>query len=233
MKRCSCFLQRGLTLLELSVVLLVLIALAGLMVPYVVGTGQMAMCRATDASMTVVKEAIMGGSAGPGYYMDTLGHYPSPKDNPDHKYGLHYLFVAGGRDKYNPKTAVGLRDPYLSTGGRSTDQYHASFGAVFDSSSNPNGTVHIDHNDLDLDLYHVFDAWGRPIVLQVPIDTSDSEDPFKYARLVSAGPGHGLGPKDAAIDTTISNLDASDRNDDRVLYLRMPDPGRNEPCDNY
>jgi len=76
------------------------------------------------------------------------------------------------------------------------------------------------------------DAWGRPIILQVPYSTTDSEYKLDYARLVSAGPGSGIGAGDAAINTKIhdDNGDADDRGDDRVLFLKMPDQGNNQPC---
>lgn len=75
-------LQQGVTLLELSVVLLVLVALAGLAAPYVGSIGSTAMCQTTGATMHVVKEAIMGGGAGAGFYGDMLGRYPSPQSTP-------------------------------------------------------------------------------------------------------------------------------------------------------
>ncbi|PKM09905.1 MAG: hypothetical protein CVV06_18465 [Gammaproteobacteria bacterium HGW-Gammaproteobacteria-10] len=62
------YLQKGFTLLELAVVLLVLVVLAGLAMPYIGGTGRMAMCRATDATLQTVKQAIMGGAVGSGSY---------------------------------------------------------------------------------------------------------------------------------------------------------------------
>ena len=227
MKRCSCFLQRGLTLLELSVVLLVLIALAGLMVPYIGGTGQMAMCRATDATMQAVKAAIMGGSAGPGYYADTLGYYPkASRDDNLANINLTYLLQQpGGFEAYNPKTAVGWRGPYLQTGGVAP----ASLDAGFTDTSE--GKV---HQAIGGNNPQVLDAWGKPIVLQIPIDTNDSNKPnFHYARLVSAGRNGSLDTAIAYNSSSGNPPDASDRNDDRVLYLRMLDPGRNEPCDNY
>ncbi|WP_341327418.1 hypothetical protein [Methylotuvimicrobium sp. KM2] len=226
MKRCSGFLQRGLTLLELSVVLLVLIALAGLMVPYVVGTGQMAMCQATDATMHAVKEAIMGGSAGPGFYADTLGYYPKNSRNSDlTDINLTYLFKPGEFESYNPKTAVGWRGPYLQTGGVAPASLDASF------TDTSEGKV---HQVLTGGQEQVLDAWGKPIVLQIPIDTNDSNKPnFDYARLVSAGRNGSLDTAIAYNGSSVYHPDASDRNDDRVLYLRMPDPDHNEPCDSY
>jgi type II secretory pathway pseudopilin PulG len=248
MKRFHKTLQSGMTLLEITVVLLILIALAGMVVPYVNITSGTATCQATDATLQAVKQAIMGGAAGPGYYADTLGTYPA--DRGDIDYNLKYLFIAGDEDKddpipdwpiYNPKTGTGWRGPYLSTGGLvSGTPLHSSFGTVFDSSSPEAIAIpaHV-HVNITTDTgSQVFDAWHRPIVLQVPYYDADgegSDDIARYhlenARLVSAGPGSGLRSDEAAIDTTIQSPDASDRDDDRVLFLNGPDLGNNMRCD--
>jgi len=48
------------TLIELRVVMLILIALAGLALPYVSGTTSKALCDATNVSMANIKKVIMG-----------------------------------------------------------------------------------------------------------------------------------------------------------------------------
>ena len=94
---------------------------------------------------------------------------------------------------------------------------------------------------------HALDAWERPIILQIPYDINPANlKPynFDYARLVSAGPTLSQAAIDTKIQYDSSNSassiaiglsqypDASDRNNDRVLYLKMPDPfpGGNQPC---
>ena len=234
-------LEKGMTLIELTVILLILIGLAGLVLPYVSGTNRMALCQTTDATMQGIKEAIMGGGAGSGFYGDTLGYYPKDTKNNDlTNVSLAYLFTQpNGFNAYNPKTAVGWRGPYLfSGGGKAATGLSASF--TNDVSDN-DGYVHLAINAGDGN--QVLDSWGRPIVLQIPLDSNNVYAPdFDYARLVSAGPGSGLQPGDASITTKIqydgsvvNPPDASDREDDRVLYLKMPDPlsGGNAPCVNY
>lgn len=243
------------TLLELTVVLLVLVALAGLAVPYVSGTGRTAACQATDATMQGVKEAIMGGAAGNGYYADLLGKYPSDK-YVGNDYGLKYLFSRDdGIDNdgdthatavdntfdsddewqaFNPNTGVGWHGPYLMEGAQldaaTAANLHNSF-SKFDPDTNPTGNAHVDHRVTA--LTQVFDAWHRPIILQVPETCSISSNVTDCARLVSAGPGSGIEPGDARIDTQINDEDAGARDDDRVLFLKIPDPkaGGNTPCD--
>ncbi|MBL6986592.1 MAG: prepilin-type N-terminal cleavage/methylation domain-containing protein [Methylobacter sp.] len=219
-------LQQGVTLLELSVVLLILVALAGLAVPYVGSIGGTASCQTTDATMHAVKEAIMGGAAGAGFYGDTLGRYPSLQSTPTN-YSLTYLFEQGGWRAYNPKTAVGWRGPYLQNGGILSSESAANLDTSFtayDAINNPNGKAHINHRVIA--ITQVFDAWHRPIILQVPETCSISLNSLDCARLVSAG-------NDAVIDTGINDESADPRNDDRVLFLKIPDPksGGNTPCD--
>lgn len=228
MKRFHKTLQSGMTLLEITVVLLILIALAGMVVPYVNVTSGSATCQATDATLQAVKQAIMGGAAGPGYYADTLGTYPADRGDAD--YNLKYLFIAGdgnGSDPiadwpaYNPQTGVGWRGPYLMTGISLADK--TKLAAHFSSATYV-------HALADGDSI-VNDGWGRPIILQIPETCSVSPNPSDCARLVSAGPGTGPGLSDADIDTTIADKEASDRGDDRVLFLKIADPGNNKRCD--
>ncbi|WP_198242992.1 hypothetical protein [methane-oxidizing endosymbiont of Gigantopelta aegis] len=259
------FFEKGMTLLELTIVLLVLVALAGLTIPYVSGTGQMARCQATDATMRAIKEAIMGGASGPGFYGDLLGYYPKKTKGTAADYDLHYLFTrydvgasASDWSKYNPKTAVGWRGPYLDQGRSLKADVLNKLNSTFDDTN----YVHIglklyDGADADTTktvqeaekLVHIMDAWNRPIILQIPYDTYTSTYTLEYARLVSAGPGSGMKPGDAKIDTHIQynsnqtnscpdtniskTFDACDRKDDRVLYLKHPDPyaAGNTPCD--
>jgi prepilin-type N-terminal cleavage/methylation domain-containing protein len=231
MKRPDKKFQRGMTLLELSVVLLILIALAGLAVPYVYGTGRTAMCQATDATMQSVKEAIMGGAAGVGYYADMLGRYPqdlaglSPNSPPN--YSLHYLFsdknAAGTRvhQTFNANTGVGWRGPYLMSGATLS-------GSTGKNFSHANYTFLTDGDTV------VNDGWGRPLVLQVPnqatcdnLTGKTGTENGECARLVSAGPGSGVDMSEGDIDTRINNdlsTEAHRANDDRILYLRIPTP---------
>jgi len=259
--------QPGFTLLELTVALLILIALAGVVLPFTQGTVEQAACQATDATLMAVKEAIMGSGAGPGYYSDMGNHLPQYRidDNGDgkiddkdaHIYHLHFLFnvsttgdvvpspginpspCPNNRKGYlypctlkdfNPNLALGWRGPYLqSGGGKLADP--ARLDASFSDTTH---YVSFDHKATTFkdDLY-VFDhyRWRNPIVLQVPTKSLDcpehpgTNDGDWCARLVSAGP-------DGAISTTLANVSATDRGDDRVLFLRIPDPlpQGNQPC---
>jgi prepilin-type N-terminal cleavage/methylation domain-containing protein len=264
-KRCFKTLQRGVTLLELSVVLLILVALAGLVAPYVGGIGSTASCQTTDATMHAVKEAIMGGTMGAGFYGDTLGQLPRDRYFAT-GYNLNYLFTRDdGLDNdgdgnwpssdgktnvdpddewraYNAKTSMGWRGPYLQSGGAAVP---ASLGNGFsDTVTTRKVHIAIDANAGS----QVLDAWGRPLVLQVPNPASCDKLTNKTgtkagecARLVSAGSGSGLDSNEADIDTLIDDdtsttgvIEDKRSMDDRILYLRIPTPtmdAANTPCD--
>jgi prepilin-type N-terminal cleavage/methylation domain-containing protein len=217
--------QSGMTLIELTVVLIVLVAMAGVAVPYMTSTSNQALCDATDLSMQNLKKIIMDR-----YYLDTLGYFPKNTKDMTANYNLEYLLVKpDGWDAFDPETALGWRGPYVQNGAILSINPDASFQ-----------DANFVHNNISANQSQVLDAWGRPIILQIPYDTHTSSYQYDYARLVSAGPTLSK----AAIDTKIQydssgintslrqSPDAGDRNNDRVLYLTMPDPspGGNQSC---
>jgi len=115
--------QKGMTLIELTVVLLILVALAGLALPYVSGTSRKALCDATDVSMMNIKQVIMGR-----YYLDTLGNFPVSKSGSTigSDYSLDYLFVDGGWQLFDLDSQVGWNGPYLQ-GSQALDSWGRPF----------------------------------------------------------------------------------------------------------
>jgi len=262
LKRYGIARQQGMTLLEITVVLLILTTLAGLALPYVRGNRDMAACQITDASLHAAKEAIMGGNTYSGYYIDTLGKYPQDLDGlgsaPAPEYSLYYLFsdknlqTTRRHQLFNAHSGIGWHGPYLATGTQVNaarlNKFDARFGAVFDvTQAATDAYVHFDiklHDGPDLDTIktpeeaalvpHLLDAWGRPIVLQIPYDMHSGEFNYDYARLVSAGPTFSHAVIDTKIQYDSSFIDSNgvahplpdalDRNNDRVLYLKNPDP---------
>ena len=223
------FFEKGMTLIELTVVLLVLVALAGVVVPYVSGTGRTAMCQATDATMQAVKEAIMGGRGGAGFYGDTLGFYPKDTKDTTANFNLKYLFTQpSGWGVYNPKTGLGWRGPYLMSA--TTNLYAVGTGAKELNSSFGNSTF-IDVAVANGDSV-ILDGWGRPLIIQIPTAgcSYSLTNPSQCARIVSAGSIPGREIQNNGFTVTLADGDASSRDDDRVLFLRNPDPGKNIPC---
>ena len=235
------FFQKGMTLIELTVVLLVLIALAGLALPYVSGTSRKALCDATDVSMVNIKRVIMDR-----YYLDTLGKFPQDlaglsSNSGSEKYNLHFLFSKtslGGRvhKSFDPDTATGWRNGgYLQN------------GFVLENDLTGNFSLAAYTDPLKQNHIVVMDSWGRPIILQV-LDAANCDewdlptDQGQCARLVSAGSGSGLGISNGDIDThiiddpltlTITEGHRDADADDRILYLNTPTPTQdvNPGCD--
>ncbi len=217
---------RGVTLIELSVVLLVIVALAGVTLPYLAGVPRSAACSTTDVTLANIRDAIMGGGASPGFKANLgmmpsyVGMNPSPYANPGL---LSELFTnpvgpSAPYPAYNPNTRRGWNGPYLSGGFACQTTPQARF-----CNCNPaalSGVV------FSLDSFHVANPSGycngAPIVDPIELRIDSSSPPIYF--LVSGGPN-------GQIDTaSVSNL-ATRSNDDRVLVLNAPDPGTNQPCD--
>ena len=210
----------GFTLIELTVVLLILIALAGLAIPYIGGTSQTALCNATDVTMQNIKKVIMER-----YYLDTLGYFPKDKkDTVTNDYDLTYLFIPNEWSSFDPETQLGWRGEYLQNG------IDIGTNAPNNSFKKANGKTHT-----DIIGTHVLDAWGRPIIIQAYCSNStyttksdcETNSALWIARLVSAGSGSGVGLDNAEINTAITDVNGI--NDDRILYLNKATP-KNPSC---
>lgn len=231
--------QSGVTLIELTVVLLVLVALAGVAIPYLHGTGSAAMCKATDVTMQNVKKVIMER-----YYLDTLGKFPQDLQGlttaiPD--YNLHYLFSdsnipvppattpARTHKPFDPATQTGWRTGGYLQGGITLTSGQNYSAENLDISFTDTTKGFVNSPLINGDII-ILDGWGRPIIIQV--------DSNNIARLVSAGSGDGVGLIDnnnnhlAKIETLIGQ-NRPTNSDDRILYLNAPTPATdvNPSCD--
>ena len=204
--------RSGLTLLELIVVLVILVALAGVLVPLIGSSSDDARQTATRATLKNLRDAVLayaqdmkGVQVGTGTFCYTTG---LPRTLAD-------LQKRPTDDKSNPVADFdplarrGWRGPYLlqSTGKFDKIKLDASF-APYGNQDDP----------------AFLDSWGAPIVLQLPAGDALGQ----YARLVSAGPPLRIGgvlvsvintPKD---ETTTLTQDK--RGNDLVLFLRIQDP---------
>jgi len=212
--------EAGLTLIELVVVLVVLVAVGALLVPLIGNQPEDARATATNETMNRIRDAI----SGPNGYATTMKHaldtsstnigyatglpWPSATDvlggRADHPQ-LQFLYVEPSSiEPYDPNYKVGWRDAWLdiASPGRyvvdATRGFSADYGQEDDSAP--------------------LDGWANPIVIQLPSDPSETfEDEVLAVRLVSAGPN-------GVIDTPTTDLTPEDKGDDIVLYLRREDP---------
>ena len=233
--------MRGMTLIELAVVLLILVALAGLTLTMLQSTPRYAECVATDTTLANIREAIMGGAGQAGYLSD-MGGYP-PFDNAvttPNASSLNVLFnnptnlSSPQTQTFNPVTQRGWRGPYLSGGMTCATIFSKvnGYGLPVDNKNvcNLSGSPVALHT-VALDSFPVSATDssgsvatvlpGSPIVLMRD-NTSNGAAYGKYF-LVSGGPTLGIqvDPSNTAI-----------RYDDRVLYLDTYDSVGNQPCAN-
>ena len=226
-------------MIELAVVLLILVALAGLTLTMLQSTPRYTECVATDTTLANIREAIMGGAGQAGYLSD-MGGVP-PFDNAvttPNASSLNVLFnnptTNTTTPSFNPVTQRGWRGPYVSGGMTCATLFSKvnGYGLPVDNKNvcNLSGSPVALHT-VALDSFPVSATDssgsvttvlpGSPIVLMKDI-TSNGAANGKYF-LVSGGPTLGI-----QVDPSNTAL----RYDDRVLYLDTYDSVGNQPCAN-
>lgn len=208
----------GLTLVELIVVLFVLVALAGLLVPTLNNAGRDASETATRTTLATVAGAIVG----PGGYVESMRFAQDLNDalNPfgdgsglpwpgSAEIGagrvdqpqLNYLFrvpLGLPLQPYDAISRIGWNGPWLDASAATVYDpvdLDASFTAAY---GDPGDIAPID-------------GWGNPVVIQYPIGGRD------FARLVSAGQNN-------VIDTAPAVDLPADVGDDLIFYLYRENP---------
>jgi type II secretory pathway pseudopilin PulG len=190
-----------LTLLELVVVMIILVALASLVVPLVGNLVGDSRGDVTRQSLTEIRNVVAN------MYWDDMGKkLPRPgaagiaagrQNHPQ----VRYLFFNPNKDPettvrdWDPAYRLGWRGPYLmNPGGRFPEPDPTNFTDFYGEADDP----------------AVLDAWGHPIVIQNPGLVGPAQD----VRLVSAGPD---GRIDIAPATWSGSL--TDANDGDDLYV--------------
>jgi prepilin-type N-terminal cleavage/methylation domain-containing protein len=193
--------RSGFTLVELSVVIAIVVVMAGLALLRAGSFEDRAKRQVTYASMAAIRAAISGPPEKPGYFED-VGQLPPTIA------GLLVVPVNIPPSKavFDPATGFGWHGPYF--------QYATGTYKITD----PPGSDHFTAQYGNTNDPAILDAWTLPIVLQIPLTAGPAgESPAAYARLVSAGP-------DGVLDTP-AGWPAPDINntavvrDDVVLYL--------------
>ena len=213
--------RSGLTLLELTVVLVILIGLAGVLVPLVTSTGDDARKTTTRATLKSLRDAVLT------YYQDmkgitvgTAGETGIPRTLAD------LQIQPTGTPTYNAVTKLGWRGPYLQ---QATGRFDLASNDLDKNSFNPPDHPYGDPTKVPPDPAFL-DGWGSPIVLQWPTSgeggSTDIGDRAKYVRLVSAGDKSSSTGKHR-IDTDLSqcaDVRGADKiGMDMVLFIRVQD----------
>lgn len=205
--------RAGMTLLELMVVLLILIASALILVPsfshieVVTPAGDSAspVKIATQATLNTVREAMAGQDG----VIESLSHKTNALPRKIHdlvqeEAPEHMIETAPELKTYDPINKVGWNGPYVHATGQN-------------ASGEPT----------------IVDGWGNELELQVDFDKDGTinQTESKYIRVVSAGPnGQIETPQDIANmkpgKDEVNELTLSECGDDMVLFLRFPDNRR-------
>jgi prepilin-type N-terminal cleavage/methylation domain-containing protein len=198
---------RGFTLVELLVVAMILVALAGILVPFFEKTFWDAPKQTTQVTLTNLRQIVMGNDASPGYFGDLR---QLPETMADLFVTPSYLPTA--LQTFDRNAARGWRGPYVQN---QTGTYTVNATAGFTTGPNANGTGNPGYGNANDPA--VMDAWNHPVVLQIPTGGTGTPNPL-YARLVSAGP-------DGVIQTPPDTLYPlpSARGDDLVIFLQRAD----------
>lgn len=202
--------RRGLTLLELVVVLLILIATALILVPSFsnieivtpAGDAQSPVKIATQATLNTVRDAIAGEDG----VIETLSHKSNAlprkiNDLVQEEAPAHITESAPELQQYDPVNNIGWHGPYINPTGRN-------------ATGEPT----------------IVDGWGNELELQIDFDENGTVDQTesRYIRVVSAGPnGQIETPADIMNmkpgKDELNELTLSECGDDLVLFLRFPD----------
>jgi Tfp pilus assembly protein PilE len=219
-----CVSRQALTLLELVIVLLILVALAGVVVPLVESTTEDARCTTTKATLITVREAVTQ------FWLDA----PTPKQLLQKNAGdmgrsdypqLYFLFVnpaSWNGSSYAPTLdfdqnyKVGWRGPYLRD---STERDECKNPVTYQQNPAANFTSVYGNNGDKI----VVDGWRHPIILQNPRVLSDGVTPIfpdgvLDVRVVSAGPN---GKIDIDPGLPSGSLNASNIGDDEWISFQL------------
>jgi prepilin-type N-terminal cleavage/methylation domain-containing protein len=218
---------RGLTLIELVVVIAILAILAGAVIPLLQGVAAHGRLTAVKASLSYTREAIVGKTDSPGFEAD-IGRYPNSiaellASTPPLLSSSPVVYA----QTFNRDTNLGWRGPYLIAQGGVYPTGSATFTNLFGNNGDP----------------ALLDPWGDPIIIQrLTIaggvltftdqtgtqHTSTSYTDYgtlsdgDYTRLISGGPNQTL-------DTAWTDPAGLSRSDDIVLYLNHSDPNPPSP----
>ena len=181
--------RKALTLTELVVVLVILIAIAGLVIPRLGSTNDTAKQTVALSSATEIRNAVMQ------FWSDCKYAYPT-SPVADQRIQLGHLFeipTTGSFANYDPDVRLGWNGPYLESDGKTyvTDT-GAGFTATYGSATQFAVRDPFINQDLDGDGT---EESGSPFVIQEPTllaleagSTTYSIGEPREVRVVSAGP---------------------------------------------
>lgn len=208
--------RAGLTLIELVVVLLILVALATLVLPTLSGTIEASEERAVFVKMVQLREAIIGAPGRPGF----RSHNPRIP-----LLKLDQLYRQGPAPDYDPARKLGWGGPYADP-----------LGAALYIPGDRNFTLAYGNGSDELAPIDPYGNLDQPcfLVLQAttpgPPQAPDPADAVYQPRLVSAGPNRIIDtPIERYTAAALSGPNLGARGDDIVIFLDVADPDAPNP----
>jgi len=201
----------GLTLVELVVVLVIMVALASIVIPRADTAAEQGRTDATNATLSRLREVIVNryvpdtrGAAYSGTdFLGNLGDLTLNYDGMPRTHSLNTppqlaaMFLAPGLSPYTMASHSGWNGPYIASGtGVFPGANPSTAGARgFLPTSGTSGAFGNANNGSYPGDPTSLDAWGNPVVMVPIYDTTYNQ--YYYA-LISAGPSGVLGPVVAA-----------------------------------
>jgi len=239
----------GFTLIELLIVVAILAAMAGLIIPIFSESQETNTVQITQVTLSNVREALNGAATKQGYFSDMkyVPGYSLVNDGNSSTLDFHLghvvdraLFEGTGL-QYNNETRRGWRGPYLQNellvhiveadGSPSIrrGQYpdagdrRTPTDTTFGSRGFNNSTYGTAGERA------IGDQWGNPIVVQIPVASGTLPTPelrLRFARLVSAGPNGvletPLNPLAGMMEVS-GKVNTAARGDDIILFVQRTD----------
>ena len=244
--------MRGMTLIELGVVLLILVALAGLALPYVGGIIGNSSCELTEATLQNVRSAIIGSPTSPGFVGDmnrmpyNLGELITCPTGTNPTFACGTPTNPSLTSSYNPSSQSGWRGPYLTNANVAngiTDQFRSSSypqGApikllIAYSPATATTTAVCNYVLLSYGPNGILDTEPNGVSSSTRLPTINSSSPLYNASGVSNCPNistttlnylTGIPYLEWATSTPFNRLD------DQLLFIESVDPGTNATCNN-
>jgi len=200
--------MRGMTLIELSVVLLVLVSLAGLTLPTLLSTVDTSECNASDVTLQNIRSAILGTPTTPGFLGD-MNRMP---------YALSELVSCPTCTQYNKQSNHGWRGPYLSNG--YVDQFRTAL------SPGSNVRLLVEYNGANNSCYYFLLSNGP----NGQTDTNLSATAISSAESCSNISSNTISKLNTFGVNYLDNTTVWSRGDDRLLFIETVDPGTNSSC---
>lgn len=194
--------RAALTLVELVVVMAILVALAGLVVPQLASQAESARTTAATASLVKMRDALSQFWSDCKYDLNEFV-------GPDRRVLATDLLENPGVSGFEPSVGLGWRGPYLEPSSEFVYQVNGSgtggFTTVYGADGDP----------------CVIDPWGSPLIVMDPDFLVVNIGEQRTVRIVSAGPNRRVDVDETWTDTELAAAVENEVIDDIYVSLTL------------